>query len=278
MSGQPLRIVTATGVGMDDLRHGMIAGFSGYAVPMRPDARAFALMMRQRGMTRDASWVALAEGRVVAVWLVSVAGDRGYLIASGTDPAYRGRGIARQLANASMAGLKARGLRSFQTEVMNGNDAAFGLYRSLGMKVRRALNCYGLPSPVATSLDAKVRSLAWPEIAAGAAGCRDWAPSWQNDDAALSRITDALACRAVTDDRGLAGYAVLVRPSGVLSQIAVRPDLRRTGLGRALIAALPPADPLRVLNVDASDAGFDGFMTALGAQRTPGQRELILDL
>jgi len=277
-----LQIVRASQVSQAQLRLGMIAGFSGYAVAMQPDEQAFAFMMGQRGLKKEMSWVALSEDRVIAVWLVSVDGDTGYLIASGTDPDFRGQGIARRLAETALRCLRDRHVRRFQTEVMDGNEAAFALYRSLGMEVERELACFDL-SGVAASFRGQLAAgpVSWRSIMDETPACRDWSPTWQNNDAAMERVEDGIHCLGVRDADGLAGYAVLLRATGAIAQIAVRPDRRRAGVGRALIEGLFPVldgKPSRVLNADASDAGFAAFMTALGAEPMVGQRELACRL
>ncbi|MFK7834846.1 MAG: N-acetyltransferase family protein [Sulfitobacter sp.] len=267
-----VEIVPATQVSQEQIREGVLAGFSDYAVPMQPSEEAFAFMMRQRGLVPDASWVAIAEGRVVAVWLVSVAGQAAYLISSGTAPAFRGRGLARGMAARCIEGLQARGCATFQTEVLAGNAVAAGLYEKLGMRVVRRLDCYTVPQDGV----ADVELVAWAEVVRDAPGCRDWRPSWQNADAALTRAADDAVCVAVWDDLGLAGYAAGFAPSGAVAQIAVRPDRRRQGLGRRLVRAITASGVCRVLNVDAADVGFAGFMAACGAKLSVQQEERML--
>lgn len=271
-------VLPGDAVSDESLRKGMIAGFTGYAVPMQPSAEAFGFMMRQRGLDRACSRIALADGRVVAVWFVSRAGAKAYLIASGTDPAYRGKGLARQLAEASMQELHVAGARHFRTEVMAGNDVAAGLYRRLGMEVERELSCFDLGPLDATAHDFDLERVPWAAVRQDAEGCRDWPPTWQNDDAALSRVAPDVTCLASRDGQGLAGYAALVHPANTVAQIAVRPDRRRAGLGRALLEGLlaqHPGGTARIINADARDEGFAAFMTAVHARPMVSQHGLI---
>ena len=246
---------------------------------MEPDAETFSVMMRQRGLARDMSFVALSGDRVVAVWLVSVDGDQSYLMASGTDPAFRGQGIARRLAECAMDRLRENHVRRFQTEVMDGNAPASALYRSLGMEVERNLDCFDLPRLRGTGPGhSGAANVPWAEIKGEVAACRDWSPTWQNNDAAVSRITDQLFCLALRDAKGLAAYAVFFRHTVSIAQIAVRRDRRRAGLGRGLIEQVSSAAEgraVRLVNADARDPGFAAFMTAIGAEPMTGQRELV---
>ena len=61
----------------------------------------------------------------------------------------------------------------------------------------------------------------------------------------------------------------------------VRRDVRRTGLGGRLLRALQRANPsseMRIINADASDAGFGAFLERVGARHSVDQIELALDL
>lgn len=256
--------------------------FSDYALPLQLSEEDFRQMMRQRGLDRAHSLVAVEDGGIAAVWLVSVRQDRGYLISSGTRPAFRSRGIARRLGTESLATLKSAGVRSFQTEVLDGNDVAAALYFKLGMSVARHLDCYDVPALDDAALPSSPATAAsWSELAGRTAALRSWKPSWQNSDRSLSAISDGVLCSQVSDDMGFAGYAVVIRESAALAQIAVRQDRRREGFGRTLVTHLRqqlPGRSLRVINAEADDASFAGFMSSLGAVRTAGQRELYTNL
>lgn len=269
----------ATTVSMEALRRAMLAAFADYAVPMQPSPAVFDLMMRQRGLNRGASRIAARGGKVVALWLVSVRGDAGYLIVSGTLPEARGTGLARGLAADSLAHLAQMGVTRFETEVMVGNKPALALYERLGMQRHRALICYEGLTAAGTPSHAPVRA-SWTTTAPRAAALRDWPPSWQNSDAALQAVPDQIKCVVLRDAAGLAGYAVLVPLTSTLAQIAVRPDMRRSRMGRALVQAVMRVHPkpLRMLNAQTDDAGFADFMASLGAGPTVQQHHLMMPL
>ncbi len=278
-----IRIERADGVPMAVLRAAMVASFADYTVPLQPTQAAFAFLMRQRGLSAADSLVAFDGEKAVALWLVSVNGPAAYLITSGTLPEYRRRGLARRMGARCMEDLRARGVETFQTEVIVGNDRAAPLYAGLGMAQRRVLQCHtfeegGIGHAGET---AGIAAVQWHEIAPEVAHCRDWAPSWQNDDAAIVRCGNDTRCFAMRDADGLAGFAVSVPPQGVVAQIAVRPDRRGAGIGRALLGLLEQAQtegPLRLLNAQAKDAGFARFMARMGGRETVRQHELFCRL
>lgn len=256
--------------------------FSDYAVPMRQTLQGFETFLRQRGVVLPRSFVMVEGNEIVALWLISVRGKRGYLASSGTRPAFRGRGIARALAEHSMADLVAKGVNHLQTEVLQSNTAAFALYQSLGMVIRRQLNCFTIPETplVETGLAAFV-PVQWSDIAPDAAALHDWPPSWQNAAGSLVAAGDNLMCLAHYDAGRLVAYAAVYRDTATLAQFAVAPDHRRQGLGRAIIGTVQRALPdraLRVINAQEDDLGFDTFMQALNAEPIVQQFELCREL
>ena len=270
----------ASDVSSADLCAAMNDAFSDYAVSMTLSDSAFRMMMRQRGLDTAASRVALVADRIAAIWLVSVRDRKGYLISSGTCPEFRSRGLARALANDCLTGLRANGTRSFQTEVMDGNETAMALYRSLGMTVSRRLDCYEIAPPPAPS-SSQSSPANWTDIASDVTSLRDWTPSWQNDDASLSAVSNETTCLQIRDSDGLAAYAALIPQTATLAQMAVRPDRRRSGLGSLLVSSLQramPDRPLRVLNAWAEDTGYSAFLSSWGAKPTVKQSELHMPL
>jgi GNAT superfamily N-acetyltransferase len=103
----------------------------------------------------------------------------------------------------------------------------------------------------------------------------DVEPSWQNSVASIRRARDRQVMLGDED-----GYAIVFPASGDLARLAVRPDARRRGIGSMLLdaAATLAGKPLRILNVDARDAGIDAFLTSVGAKRTVRQIEMAIAL
>lgn len=277
-----LEISDTTHCSFEDLRNAMQDAFCDYAIPLRLGTGAFELMMKQRGLNRSSSRIALVDGKVVAIWLVSVRGSRAYLISSGTVPSFRSRGIARALAQDCIAGLRDMALHTFQTEVLRDNEKATALYYSLGMEQQRWLDCYVIPVQSVNLSKSHVFSrVKWREIAPLVPAILDWAPSWQNADHSLGAIAQDLMCFSAMDTTRLVAYAAVSAENGTIHQIAVRRDKRRFGIATALLCMIQselPEIPLRLINVQHSDCAFRSLMTCLGAEETAGQYELTMPL
>ncbi|MDX8351891.1 GNAT family N-acetyltransferase [Cognatiyoonia sp. IB215182] len=280
MSRTETIVKDANAVSMQDLCTAMASAFSDYAVPINLTLPAFSFMMQQRGLSPEASRIAIVDGEVAAIWLVSVRDGASYLISSGTIPEYRGRGLATDLAEASLSHLRQNAVATFQTEVLVENTTAFGLYEKLGMKKHRDLSCYIITGPKPSAATPEINEVPWSEIASATQSLQDWPPSWQNSAHSVAAIADDIRCFCTHDDTTLTGYAALAPGSGNLHQIGVQPDARRQGIGTALINhALTVSDgPLRLINADAADTGFAAFVRSFPHEQTQGQFELLMPL
>lgn len=279
---QMFEIFDATQCSFDDLRKAMQDAFSDYSIPLRFSVEAFDFMMRQRGLDRSRSRIAVVDGSVVSIWLVSVRGPQAYLISSGTRPSFRSRGISRALAEHCISGLRKDAIVSFQTEVLRDNKTAAGLYHSLGMTQQRQLDCYVIPAQEAPASTSREFGKAnWKDIAPSVSSLRQWVPSWQNADASLDAIADQLLCLIYDDDVGLGAYAAIGTHTGAVHQLAVRQDLRRCGMGTDLLRAIQhhlPNIPLRLTNVQHKDTAFRSLLARVGGEETVGQYELAMRL
>jgi GNAT superfamily N-acetyltransferase len=109
---------------------------------------------------------------------------------------------------------------------------------------------------------------------------RDVAPSWQNSEASIRRARDPRIILGAFDGDLLTGYTVVFPLTHDLAQLAVRRSHRRRGIGTALLSrAVAEAEgSLRILNVDARDAGIEAFLRARGVAQFIRQREMARPL
>ncbi|WP_341368562.1 GNAT family N-acetyltransferase [Yoonia sp. BS5-3] len=280
MNPHETTITNATSANLQDLCTAMADAFSDYAIPVNLTLPAFRFMMRQRGLSPDASRIALINGEIAAIWLVSVRRRQSYLIASGTVPAYRGLGLGTQLAQAALQHLRGMKIESFQTEVLIENEKAAGLYRKIGMQRQREFACYNIKSTNPGGDTPAIGQTPWAQIADEAQTLLDWAPSWQNSAASIAATGDEIQYFCSYDNGALIGYVAVNPSNGTVHQIGVHPNARRQGIGTALIdhALAVSNGPLRLINLDAGDAGFAAFIRSFSYEQTAGQFELLMRL
>lgn len=93
---------------------------------------AFAIELANQGAR---CWVAEADGRVAAALVFWRVLDEAHLATIAVHPAYRRRGVARQLLQSAIDAAFAEGARIFHLEVRAGNEAAQKLYGEFGFEV-----------------------------------------------------------------------------------------------------------------------------------------------
>lgn len=110
---------------------GLCAGLHAACFPASWDDGAFAQFLGAPG-----ALVLLAapgaDASPQGLLVTRIAADEAELIALGVVPAYRRQGMARALLLAAMTALRQAGAKRLFLEVEDGNEAALGLYRSLG--------------------------------------------------------------------------------------------------------------------------------------------------
>ncbi|MEX0277025.1 MAG: GNAT family N-acetyltransferase [Ruegeria sp.] len=256
------------------------AAFSDYLIPMRHTDWSLAQMFRQRSFCRSSTIVAKAEGRPVSFWFIGRRDTQAFLVASGTRPEWRRRGLNEQIAQRVISGLKGQGASVLSLEVFRDNQAAVALYEKIGFVVKRKLDLYEIPPSTLEPLPG-VDTASWSDVSEMLQTHRDWQPSWLYENESLSAIQDDLDCHCIRSQGQIVGSAAVIRSSNTLAQIVVRPSVRRRGTGRRLIAhaaSKAPKTAMRIINVDASDAAFKTLLTACGARETQGQFEMVLPL
>jgi ribosomal protein S18 acetylase RimI-like enzyme len=263
-------IRTLTHDDLESLFAAFSAAFSDYVVPFTPDRDQLLEMFTRRGWVPELSVGAFDGEAMVAFTVNATEGDRAYDSGTGVVPTHRRCGLARAVMQRSFELLRPR---EYVLEVLDRNEKAFALYQSLGFEVVRGLQCWTFES----------QSLKVSQSHSGSAPMRlcdyetvrlwwDVQPSWQNSTNSIAR---AHAPHTIlgNDD----AYAVLFPGNGDLAQLAVRPEARRRGLGRALLeqAYAVAGKPLRILNVDERDAGIAAFLERVGARRIVRQYEMV---
>ena len=245
------------------------AAFSDYVVPLSPTREQFVELITRRGWIPELSVGEFDREAMVAFTINAAEGERAYDTGTGVAPGHRRRGLARELMARSFEVLRAHGCRTYVLEVIDSNAKAVDLYRSMGFEESRGLQCWTYAAP----------SSAIPALLHGVpADAESWwevQPSWQNSLASVAR---ASAPHVVAGDEN--GYAVVFPDNGDLAQLAVRPEMRRQGIGKRLLeqAVAVAGKPLRILNVDEGNAGIARFLDRAGATRSVRQIEMIRSL
>ena len=275
-----MRFQSLSSVSLAELTQTFNEAFSDYFVPLRLSEEAMAVKLRSESIDLNYSIGAFEEDRLKGFILHGVDTWSGrkavYNAGTGVVPAYRGKGLTQQLYNAIVPQLKAEGMVQHQLEVIEQNAPAIRVYEKVGFARVRTLSCFkGL---VEAEVDP---ALSFSEVTAPdfEAYKRFWnfAPTWQNDVAAVRLALDAHQIIEVRKGGELVGYAAYAPASGRVKQYAVAPGYRRQGYGRQLFSFLCQAagnKEVTLINVDDKDEASLKFYKAIGFQRILGLWEM----
>ncbi len=247
-----MRLVAASELPLAELAELFTAGYQDYFVPVHVDEAAFAFMVDAWDIALARSRVALEGEERLGLANLAIRGDRSWIGGIAVVPVARRRGIGRALMEAVLA--EAPG--SVMLEVLEQNEPAIALYRSLGFEPTRLLEVWSLTGDVPPP-DGEVRTVDPRPLD------QEGLP-WQRQDRALGSGFERLE----TD-----GGEAIVRVSGPrVSVLQLRAD-GEAPARRLLQAARARAESLHYVNVPEGDAASTA-LAALGGTIDLRQHEM----
>lgn len=206
-------ILPASQIAFDDLLAAFNAGYEGYIVPLRLSAEQFRAHVANNDIDLDASRIVKVGNEVVSAALLGRRDARGWVGGIGVIPAYRNRGIGRQLMMALLDTARGLGLATVQLEVIVGNDAAYHLYQKIGFQtVRRLLILERSPAPVEES-SVQVQTVSPVEALEHFERLHTIPNPWQRESATLLKSADKLSGWVATYDGVVTGHGVGIAQS-----------------------------------------------------------------
>ncbi|MEM6264732.1 MAG: GNAT family N-acetyltransferase [Bacteroidota bacterium] len=266
---------------LDEIRICFNQAFSDYLIgPINLSQSILRWKIQRDGVDLSRSFGAKsAKGRLVGLLLTGVGEWQGastfYNAGMGIIPDHRRNGLARKLYHALF---EAYPDTTLLLECIAANQLAYAFYRSLGFEETRSLQCYKSPArSAAYSLPYKFVQIDAP-TQAQLNPLASWNPSWQNSYASARRLEKNCRWIAALERENLIGCAAFDPDYGYVLQMAVHPDHRRKGFGRAMtkyMGARSSSLRLDMVNVDASHAPTDFALRSFGFVPTVRQVEMI---
>ncbi len=137
-----IRYEPALELSLTALAEALTKAFQGYYMEVQFTAAGVSQMVRCDSVDLGASSCAVLDGNPVAVGLIARRGWTSRIAVMGVVAEARGQGIGRQLMEQLVAEARERGARAMTLEVIEQNEAALSLYKSLGFRIVRRLVGY----------------------------------------------------------------------------------------------------------------------------------------
>lgn len=276
------------------LHQTLLVAFSDYVVPMQPEIGALQRLYQMEGVRLEYSFGAFVEDKMIGFTVNGIGEWQGkptaYDAGTGVIPAYRRRGVSRQMFEKILPFLCERNVEQYLLEVIVENTAAFNFYKSLGFQVERELAVFKQDKVLIVEEanqshreNTEIREVRNP----------DWSllqsfwthqPSWQNSVDSMKRSTAEAEINkkvlGVFLENELIGYGIVFPKSGNVPQFAIAENHRRKGFGEALLNALrnQAKSDLKVHNVDEKARDVTAFLEAKGFSLLTRQYEMLLKL
>ena len=265
-----IEIRNLAGLSFETLTAAFNDAFSDYDIPANYPVEYLRQLVTRRGFRPDLAVGAFDGERLAGFVFNCLDGEDAFNSGTGVVISHRRLGIARQLMQRSIETLPAK---RYWLDVIETNHRAHALYVDLGFEETRRLQSWKYES-TDNRKPATLRELANVHL-------REYEPffdmraSWQNTIRSIERAAEPYV--AIGDERAI---VVLFPSNGDVPLLAVAPDARRQGLGRALLhlAARRAAKPLRIMNIDDEAHGINAFLEQAGATRFVRQIEMVRQL
>lgn len=279
-------------VPVHDVHQCFLEAFADYAVDISMSETAFQETNEVRAVDFGLSVGAFDEERLVGFTLNGVGQWNGqrtaYDAGTGVIPSYRGRGISKSIMHHTFKILRAQGVTSYLLEVLTSNTKALNLYKSLGFRITRRLEClvlkhaqFSAPRTNFSIVDVTPEQIPRLEGAWTQEPDLGFQASWQNAWSAIKRRPDLYRMIACFEEGACVGYGIIAAGRGGIAQLWVKSQKRRQGLGsqllRELILRSPGQRSFAWVNVDADAAATLSFLKALGFTDQLSQYEMQND-
>lgn len=250
--------------------------FSDYQVPVDMPYKAFVTNLKRNGYMPGMSVGTFEHGELTGIVLNGVRYWKGektiYDLGTGVIPAFRKRGITKNMLNMVQTICQDNGISRYQLEVIQENTAAVALYKKQGFQVMRSLNCYMTERSERKSDESRSwqifsSKVLTPEQWVCAKSFWDYFPSWQNSMDSVCAIADSFACILAEISGKLIGYGMINKATGDVVQLAVKSEYRRLGAATDIMWYLQEqtgSPEIKMLNIDERDEALNMFLKQSG--------------
>lgn len=277
-----LQIRSLYELSFDKLSDVFLSAFSDYEMVL--DRKKLKSIFHRRGADTALSFGAYDGSSLVSFIINGIGKFRGvataYDTGTGTVAEYRGRGLTDRIFKYAAKQLCEVGIKQYLLEVLQHNIPAMKIYKRQGFEITREFHCYHINDGDLKAKTSKGIKIVKESVDSILPMLRfmDFEPSWQNGIESVLRVPDAFNVLVAYQDEMPVGYGVTESAYGDVAQLAVDPSYRGCGIATGLLVEmlkLSDTHQLRIVNVDASDKGFNAMLTSLGFTLNCSQYEMI---
>ena len=275
-----MEIYTLENVSNADISDTFNLAFSDYLVPLKLSLNQFETKLLAENIRPELSAGAFDNGRLIGFVLHGLSTNKenkiAYNAGTGVIPAERGKKITSLLYDFISPILKKEGINKVELEVINDNHTALHIYKSIGFKEKRELDCYkGSINSECHDIPFRLKYLKeydWDLLTS----FWDCLPSSQNSIAPVEKLRSQNVSIGLYIDDVQVGYLIYNPITKRAQQFAVDKLHRRKGIGKALFGHIAQAfdKDIAVINVDHSAEGTGEFLTSIGLQYYIKQYEM----
>ena len=288
MKSEHLELKMLSASFLNQLHRAFELSFEGYQVRVANDLEALKYRLNKVGADLNLSPAIWYKDEVLAFLIQAVGNYSGvktaYNAGTGVLPAYRGKGMAKDLYHFAIEKNKSIGIEQCLLEVIDTNTPAIKVYKKLGFKSTRLFECYlgKIDKNLKGNKDIQLlpikdREPNWALYQS----FFDFEPCWQNSfDSVIRNFENELIIEAVYKTKTV-GFVIFEPLKSKVTQLAVHPAHRRMGIGLQLLRAaskMSVKKELAVINIDAQAKTMNLFLQKCGMTNKITQREMVKPL
>lgn len=272
-----------------ELYETFLQAFADYFVPIKLNRREFDVKLKREGVQLSFCAGAYHNEKLVGFIMTGLGEWQGkptaYNAGTGVLPGHRGHRLTQGMYAFMIPKLKESGIEQCLLEVIQQNEVAVQVYKTLGFTVTRSLDCFRAPVQnlvlSGEVLEAVVvRETAKPQWEVYAGFC-NISPSWQHTKEAFKQNPDQKMVLEAYVEEQLVGFAAFFPRTGSVSQLAVQQGFRKKGVATVLLREVvkqTTAPALMMINVDTAGQELLNFLQRVQFERILGQYEMLLPL
>jgi GNAT superfamily N-acetyltransferase len=276
-----IMIKTLAATGLATIATAFNKAFVDYVVPFHVDENYLQGRWKAARVDYDLSFGAFDRDELVGFLVFGVDENDGRLTAhnaaTGVVPAYRGRGLVRDLYEVALPRLRKAGVKYSSLEVITQNEIAIKAYTSIGYSIKRTLLCFNGEVNIRTQEDSQLIRV--KDIPTDISGIVNVYPNtWELSDKAL-RITNTDYEFWYLEKTGaLKAYAIINPGNGFIARIGFENDANEHYQEQLLCAIGSKLPLVKINNIDASESGFVGVLERSGLVNFISQYEMGMEL